>query len=117
MVKQPYIGVNILIFKNFFIHWLLKASWNGHDQVVSLLINHRSFICINEKESNGQTALHLGKYLNVFILTIWFVLLFKASIRGHDKVVSLLINHPKCSIKEKDINSETALHYGEYLNK
>ena len=45
------------------------------------------------------------------------ILLLKASINGHDKVVHQLINHPTFnSINEKDKYDKTALHKGEYLN-
>ena len=86
--------------------------------MVHLLINHPTFNSINEKNDyDGQTALHYGEYLNIFKLIILFILLFKASRRAHDKVVELLINHPTFnSINEKDKNSRTALHEGEYLN-
>ena len=43
-------------------------------------------------------------------------LFFKASQRGHIQVVSLLLNHPKCNLNDKDKNGLTALHWGEYLN-
>jgi len=85
--------------------------------VVHLLINHPTFNSINEKDKDGQTALHYGEYLNIFKLITLFILLFKASSRGHEKVVHLLINHPTFnSLNEKDDDGQTALHVGEYLN-
>ena len=48
----------------FLLILLFKASRGGHDQVVSLLINHDGFDLIDEKDGLGQTALHTGKYLN-----------------------------------------------------
>ena len=95
---------------------LFKASERGHDKVVSLLINHPQ--CdLNEKDEDGRTALHFGEYSNIFKLIILFILLFKASGNGHDKVVSILINHPTFnSINERDQHVTTALHCGEYLN-
>ena len=80
------------------------------------MINHPTFNSINEKDNNGATALHYGEYLNIFKFIILFILLFKASKEGHDKVVHLLINHPQCHINEKEEDGKTALHYGEYLN-
>jgi hypothetical protein len=78
------------------------------------LIKHPKFN-INEKEIYERTALHFGEYLNIFELIILFILLFKASEKGHYKVVNLLINHPKFnSINEKDSIQRTALYEGEY---
>ena len=84
--------------------------------MIHLLINHPQ--CnINEKDKGGKTALHDGEYLNIFKLIILFILLFKAIIYGHDKVVTLLLNHQSFnSINEKDTYGQTALHYREYLN-
>ena len=31
-------------------------------------------------------------------------------------MVSLLINHPRCNLNEKNEYGQTALHLGEYLN-
>ena len=46
----------------------MKASINGHGQVVSLLINHSSFNSINEKSGWREgTALDYGKYLKKYI--------------------------------------------------
>ena len=44
---------------------LFKACGEGHDQVVRLLINHSKFNSINEKNEDGQTALHWGEYFNI----------------------------------------------------
>ena len=82
--------------------------------MVHLLINHPTLNSINEKDEYGRTALHYGEYLNIFKLIILYISLFKASYTGHDKVVHLVINYPKCNINEKDALGRTALHYGEY---
>ena len=53
---------NYLFFILFLL--LLQASKTGHNEVVRLLIKNER--CnINEKDKNGNTALHLGKYLNI----------------------------------------------------
>ena len=80
------------------------------------MLENPKFNSINDKDKDVKTALDLGEYLNIFKLIILFILLFKASINGHDKVVSVLIKHPQCNINEKDKNGQTALHLGEYLN-
>ena len=81
------------------------------------MINHPR--CnLNQKNSSGETALHHGEYLNIFKLNNFkFIILFKASFSGHDKVVRLLINHPRCNLNEKDEFYQNALHLGEYLEK
>ena len=35
---------------------------------------------------------------------------------GQDQVLSILTNHHKCNLNEKDGFGQTALHWGEYLN-
>ena len=85
--------------------------------MVCLLFNHPKFNSINDKDIRGETALHWGRYLNAFKSTILFILLFKASEKGYDQVVSLLFKHPKCNLNEENEYGQTALHLGEYLNK
>ena len=52
---------------------LFKALEEGRNQVVSLLIKHPK--CnLNEENGWGQTALHLGEYLNIFKLVILFII-------------------------------------------
>ena len=111
-------GEYLNIFKFIILLILLfKASEEGHDNVVHLLINHPTFNSINKTDGDGKTALHKGEYLNIFQLIILFILLFKASDAGHDNVVHLLINHPTfISINEKDEEGQTAVDTGEYLN-
>ena len=63
MAKQLFIWVNIEIFK-LIIYFLIlfslfKASFRGHLEIVSLLINNER--CnINEKDVDGHAAFHLG---------------------------------------------------------
>ena len=57
--------------------------------MVHLLINHPQ--CnINEKDKDGSTALQWGEYLNIFKLIILFILFFKASESGHQRIVDLI---------------------------
>ena len=57
--------------------------------MVSVLINHPK--CnINEKDGLGSTALHWGEYLNIFKLIVLFILSFKASESGHQRIVDLI---------------------------
>ena len=69
---------------------MLKASSQGHYQVVSLLINHSRFNSINEKDILGRTALHEGEYSNLFKLIILLILLFKALEKSHSQIVNLI---------------------------
>jgi hypothetical protein len=65
MEKQLYIMVNIEteIISFLFYYLLFKASGQENLEVVRLLINNER--CnINEKVTDGYTALHLGEYLN-----------------------------------------------------
>jgi ankyrin repeat protein/TPR repeat protein len=69
---------------------LHAASWNGHEAVVSLLLETGAGV--NDKEHGGWTSLHL------------------ASLKGYEAVVSLLL------IKGADVNAQTnggwtPLHY------
>ena len=41
---------------------------------------------------------------------------YEASEERHHEVIRLLINNERCNINEKDEDSQTALHKGEYLN-
>ena len=43
--------------------------------MVRLLINHPKFDSINEKSEDGKTALHLGKYLNVFKSIVFYFII------------------------------------------
>ena len=57
--------------------------------LVSVLINHHQ--CnLNETDKYGGTALHWDEYLNIFKLIILFILLFKAQMRGHQRIVDLI---------------------------
>ncbi len=63
MEKQLYLLVNIetAIISFLFYYLLFKASDQGHLEVVRLLINNER--CnINEKVTDGYTALHYGEY-------------------------------------------------------
>ena len=44
--------------------------------MVCLLINHPKFNSINEKDKDGETALHYGEYLYIFKLIIIFNLYY-----------------------------------------
>ena len=59
--------LNILKLITLFI-LLFKASKEGHDNVVHLLINHSKFNSINENDKYERTALHEGEYLKIFKL-------------------------------------------------
>jgi len=60
-------GEYLNIFKLITLFILLfKASTEGYDNVVHLLINHPTFNSINERDKDGRTAIHNGEYLNIF---------------------------------------------------
>ena len=62
-----------LIISFLFYFLFFKASREGHLEVVGLLINNERFNCLNEKDKYGDTALHLGEYLNVKINYFFFI--------------------------------------------
>jgi ankyrin repeat protein len=92
---------------------LYQASREGNLEVVRFLIDNQNFDCINQKDINGQTALHLGLFLNVKINNFLKILEIKATERGQIEVVGLLINKERFNcINFKDNYSRTALHLG-----
>ncbi len=67
--------------------------------------------------SIGSTPLHIGNYLNKFILNIFsFFYLNKASQLGHANVVEILIKHG-ANREATTSTGATPLFIGIYLNK
>ena len=70
---------------------LIWASYNGHSEVVNLLLRHPT-IDVNKGSKSGYTALH------------W------ASAMGHSEVLGMLLQHQQIDVNKQNIQNETALH-------
>ena len=70
---------------------LMWACWNGHKDVVKLLLDHSERIDLNARNNNGETAFIFACY------------------NGHKDVVKLLLDHSeRIELNAKDDNGDTA---------